>query len=148
MQTVSVTKDLRAPIGRLWDLLLDVERFADYMSDVEWIKVLDVRDDVRTAEWSVILRGSILRWSEKGRIDPSRHRIDFEQADGDLSVFRGEWLLTELGAGRTRASLRIEFEIGIPLMARMLDPIARESLRTNTGRMLEELEQRACAPEE
>jgi ribosome-associated toxin RatA of RatAB toxin-antitoxin module len=123
--------------------LLDVEAFADFMADVEWIKVIEGGVDRRKAEWSVFLRGSILRWSEEALIDQARHVIDFHQLDGDLSLFRGQWELTRIGPQCTRASLRVEFEIGIPLMAQMLNPVAKMSLESNTAHMFEALERRS-----
>jgi len=73
-------------------------------------------------------------------------RITFEQIDGDLSLFRGHWQLTPLEDGQTRACLRMEFEIGIPLLAAMLDPLAVDALTTNTTAMFGALEQRAVDP--
>lgn len=142
MPSVDVSMELSAPVDTLWESLLDIEAFPGFMEDVEWIKVFETVGDRRRAEWSVFLRGSILRWSEEAVVDASRHVIDFRQLDGDLSVFRGRWRLAEVSAERTRASLSVEFEIGIPLMAQMLNPVAKASLESNAARMFEALERR------
>ena len=143
MEHVEVSLDLDAPIEDIWAALMDMEEFPDYMSSVERISILEDDGRTRTAEWSVLLRGSILRWTERATIDHERHQADFVQIDGDLSLFQGRWELADLGAGRTRAQLAVSFEIGIPLLARMLNPIARESLQENTEEMLRAMERRS-----
>lgn len=143
MERLTVDLELQAPVEDIWAVLMDIERFSDYMSSVQWIRVLTAEGATRTAEWSVLLRGSVLRWTETATIDADAHRVDFVQVDGDLSVFQGAWTLEPLTPARTRAALSVEFEIGIPLLARMLNPIARESLQTNTVEMLRALEERS-----
>jgi len=134
--------DLSAPIEVLWDSLVRIEEFPEFMDDVQWIRVLKRSGNRRLAAWSVLLRGSVLQWSEEAVLDAAGHRIQFEQIDGDLSIFRGSWQLAGLASDRTRASLHVEFEIGIPLMAQMLNPVAKQSLESNATRMFKALEER------
>ena len=46
---------------------------------------------------------------------------------------------------RTGVTLTIDFEIGIPLLAQMLNPVAQRSLRANCTEMLEGIERDAIA---
>jgi ribosome-associated toxin RatA of RatAB toxin-antitoxin module len=143
VEHVTVSLELEAPIEDIWAALMDIEQFPTYMSSVEQIRILESDADTRTAEWSVLLRGSILKWTERATIHPERHQMEFVQIDGDLSVFEGCWRLDDLCPGRTRAELAVSFEIGVPLLARMLNPIARESLHDNTEEMLRAMERRS-----
>jgi ribosome-associated toxin RatA of RatAB toxin-antitoxin module len=93
--------------------------------------------------WSAPSTSTRPTWStEIDRFDEDRGRVDFEQTDGDLERFSGHWLIEPLPNDPTSSdvSFFVDFEIGIPLLADMLNPIARRSLRDNAIRMLQALE--------
>lgn len=132
--------------SRVWRTIVDIERYPDYMPNVASTTVLEATAAGRLATWELVLRGSILRWTERGTIDDAARRIAFEQVSGDLAVFRGEWRLEGGDGAPLRAVLDAEFEIGIPLLARMLDPVAVASLEENVGVMLRSIESAATGP--
>ena len=109
---------------RVWQTIVDIERYPDYMPNVASTTVLEASDAGRLATWELVLRGSILRWTERGTIDDDARRIAFEQVSGDLAVFRGEWRLEGGDGTPLRAVLEAEFEIGIPLLDRSRHHVA------------------------
>jgi len=139
--TVRIDQDIRAPIERVWDALLDIESYAESMETVRWARLVGADDaQVRRVEWSVLLKGSILEWEEEEQLDPKAHRVVFRQLRGDLEFFDGYWTLEALGPGATRANFEVEFEIGIPMLAEMLNPVAQRSLEENCAQMLRDFE--------
>lgn len=143
MPRVQVDLIIEADVDVVWKTVCDVESYPRCMDNVRSVRVLGQDGDGRTTAWSVLLKGSILEWSESERIDDVRRRLEFTQIDGDLDVFTGYWAVVEEGPARTRVTLDIEFEIGIPLLAPMLDPVAERALRDNSVQMLLGLESRA-----
>ncbi|MEU5882409.1 SRPBCC family protein [Spirillospora sp. NPDC047279] len=145
MPQVRVDLDIEADVDSVWETVCAVEAYPQYMENVRSLTVL--RDDgtTRTTAWSVLLKGSILEWSETERIDHVRRRLEFNQLDGDLDRFDGFWQVTAREGGRTHVELDIVFEIGIPLLAQMLDPVAVRAIRDNSEQMLYGLERRAVA---
>jgi ribosome-associated toxin RatA of RatAB toxin-antitoxin module len=113
---------------RVWEALLDCASFPAHLEEVSEVEVLRQDGDLRTTRWAVLLRGCELEWEEEDVLDPERRRIDFRQTDGDLAHYAGHWQVAADG-GRTTVELHVEFDIGIPLMAEMLDPIAERALR-------------------
>jgi ribosome-associated toxin RatA of RatAB toxin-antitoxin module len=128
----------------LWRTLCDFERYPDFMQDV-----LEVRVERRTADeivshWRVLLNGSELSWTETDRLTDD-HRIVFEQTDGDLEVWRGEWRLVGAKDGNLEVELDVSFDLGIPSLAEVLHPIGERAIRANSRQMLEGIRTRAAA---
>ncbi|MEV4625691.1 SRPBCC family protein [Micromonospora sp. NPDC049523] len=140
--TTSHTSD-QDPVD-VWAALLDSESYAAYMAEVREIKVIEWQGDRRVSRWSVLLKGSELEWVEEEFIDHDRRRIEFRQIDGDLAYFTGHWQVTVDERGTT-AELEVEFDIGIPMMSDMLNPVAARALEDNSRAILEQLESRARA---
>jgi ribosome-associated toxin RatA of RatAB toxin-antitoxin module len=137
MPEVVLELDIQAPAERVWQVVTDIERYPDSMDSVRWVKIIDGTDPLaRRSGWSVLLKGSILEWEEVERIDPDRMVMEFHQVSGDMETFDGAWRVTALDRNRANVKLNISFEIGIPLLADMLNPVAERSLRANSRDML------------
>lgn len=54
----------------------------------------------------------------------------FHQTEGDIEHFAGKWQVSPL-AGGGLISFSAEFDMGIPSLSRILDPIAEQALREN-----------------
>lgn len=132
---------LRASFGGddprdVFERVADVERFPELMPVVESVSILE--EDAygaRVVDWGVRLRGSLLKWRERAVVGRDQLRIEFMQLDGDLEVFAGWWQVRQ-EAGVTTVEVSVEFLIGIPLLANMLQPVAGESLQNSLRAML------------
>lgn len=146
MPDVSLELEIRAPIERVWDAVVDIEKYPDTMANVRWVKLLEypgTEPDTRRSAWSIVLKGSILEWQDDEVLDHEAHELRFKQVSGDMEIFEGAWTLTELADDLTLVRLAITFEIGIPLLADMLNPVAERSLRENSREMLMGVEREA-----
>ncbi|MBQ1026024.1 type II toxin-antitoxin system RatA family toxin [Micromonospora sp. C95] len=143
MPIVNTSHDTEQRADRVWAALLDVESFASYMDEVNEIRILEHDGARRISAWKVLLKGSELEWQEVELIIEDRRRIEFRQTEGDLAYFFGHWQITERDDGCT-VELHVEFDIGIPLMAEMLNPVAARALEDNSRRILEQLGERAA----
>jgi ribosome-associated toxin RatA of RatAB toxin-antitoxin module len=141
MPDVHLDITVEAPIERVWNTILDVERYPESMETVRYVRVVkELGDSSRRVAWSVLLKGSILEWEEQEEIDPIARRVVFKQLQGDLEHFDGDWSLEDLGSERTKVLFKVSFEIGIPMLAEMLNPVAQRSLRENSIEMLRGIE--------
>ncbi|MFI0485788.1 type II toxin-antitoxin system RatA family toxin [Actinomadura sp. 9N215] len=143
MPQVQVELSIAADVDAVWQAVHAVEAYPRYMESVRSVEVVADDGTSRTTAWSVLLKGSVLEWTEAERVDEKRRRIEFNQLDGDLDRFDGHWQVTSEPGGGTRVELDIAFEIGIPLLAQMLDPVAVRAIRDNSVQMLRGLERRA-----
>jgi ribosome-associated toxin RatA of RatAB toxin-antitoxin module len=123
------------PLTRVWDAVADFERYPETMRDVLEVRVLSRTERRARSDWRVLLNGSELTWTEDDVFEPE-HRIVFDQVEGDLEVFRGEWVL-EQRAGLVVVKLAVEFDLGIPSLAPLLDPIGVRAIMVNSRNMLD-----------
>jgi ribosome-associated toxin RatA of RatAB toxin-antitoxin module len=143
MPSVSVDLVIAAPAGAVWIQVKDTESYPQFMENVRSVTILDQSEATRrTSRWSTLLKGSVLEWTELEAIDDANLRIEFHQLDGDLDLFEGHWQLTETAPSETHVELAVVFEIGIPLLADMLNPVAARALKGNSEAMLHEIEAR------
>lgn len=136
MPNIEVKEFINAPIQSVWNVISDVEGYPSIMDSVKKIEVIENLENHIVAKWEVELKGSLLRWTEREELYPSTYRIEFHQIDGDLECFDGYWQLHEFSPGITEAILMINFEIGIPMLKEMLDPVASRALKENSRKML------------
>ncbi|OKI02555.1 hypothetical protein A6A06_16195 [Streptomyces sp. CB02923] len=142
MPTVTTSHTTQDDPAEVWATLLDNEAYPSYMTEVQDISVVEWEGDRRVSTWSVLLKGSELEWEEEEFIDHARRRIDFRQTDGDLARFTGYWQVTA-GEQGTTTELHVDFDIGIPMMSELLNPVAARALEDNARAMLEQLGHRS-----
>lgn len=146
MPEVSLDIEIRAPIERVWDAVVAIERYPNTMDNVRWVRIDEwTSETVRRSSWSIVLKGSILQWEEEDHIDYDQRVMTFNQLSGDLAEFDGVWRLYEVEPELTRVTFDVSFEIGIPLLAEGLNPVAKRSLHSNCTEMLQGVEREALA---
>ncbi|HEX6989131.1 MAG TPA: SRPBCC family protein, partial [Bacillota bacterium] len=133
---VEVSKVIQGSRDRIYDVIRQIEDFPEFMEDVESIRVLERDERSSLSEWITRLEGRRLRWIEREVYHDHQYRIEYRQTEGDLKKFEGEWRLEETPEG-TRVTLTCEFELGIPMFAALLHPIARIKVKENVESMLE-----------
>ncbi|MDJ1130777.1 type II toxin-antitoxin system RatA family toxin [Streptomyces iconiensis] len=146
MPHVEVNLPIKAPVAETWAAVTRLEDYATYMENVESVTVIGETDaGNRTSEWSVLLKGSVLEWVEDDVLDEDERVMSFSQVSGDLDEFTGYWKVDDCGDGTSVVTFYVDFEIGIPLLADMLNPVATRALRENSEHMLRAIEQRITA---
>ena len=145
MPLIVVKERIEGPIAKVWELVKNIEDYPRFMKPVQEVNVLSRAGDIVDAEWAVELKGSLLRWSERETCHPADFRIDFVQIEGDLEKFEGHWDLKAVSPELTEVELQVDFEIGIPTLRDMLNPVAEKALRENAITMLRSFAQDLAA---
>lgn len=142
MPRVITVVDLPGLIPKdVWPTLIDFGRYPLVMEDVLSVDVLERQSDEMVTAWKVLLNGAEFTWTERDMLDVP-NVIRFEQIDGDLEVWQGEWRLDLQPEGLV-ARLTVDFDIGIPSMAEILDPIGERAIRANSRQMLNAIRKQA-----
>lgn len=122
--TGSSTAEIHAPIGEVWALVQDVEAAPAWQGGLKGVRALDRDGDGRAirveAETDAKVRSvkSTVRFTYDG---PGR--LSWTQEKGELKSVDGSWELEDLGGDRTRATYRLEVDLG-----RMLSLVIRGPL--------------------
>lgn len=125
------------PVQAAWQLACDMEKYPDYMENVEEVRVLerDNADHTTVTNWVTSVDGHKIRWVEKDYFDLEHLKISYRQISGDLKKFQGEWSFSAVGE-HTRVTLDVDFEFGIPMLSKLLNPILAKKLTANCQEML------------
>jgi ribosome-associated toxin RatA of RatAB toxin-antitoxin module len=124
-----------ANLGSVWDVMRDFEAFPRLMPDVLDVKCFDRDGETLKSAWRVLLNGSELTWVEADQF-VDRKEITFYQTEGDLEVWEGTWRLRTEGRA-VIVDLTVLFDLGIPSLAHILDPIGIRAIKANSRQMLE-----------
>ena len=116
-------------------VVADFTSYARHTDAVREVVVRHAAGGGLESDWEVNFRNGVLAWTERDVVDPAGRRIAFEQVDGDFAVFAGCWVVEPDGSG---AVVRFEasFDLGMPSLAPMVDPIAQRTLAENVRAIL------------
>lgn len=135
MRSLTLTVPVPMCAESAYDRLCD---FGSYMAVSPFVRSVTVSTDQAgsaVSRWEVNFRNGVLRWSERDVFDRAQWRIEFEQFEGDLEVFRGSWQCSPHVDG-CEVVFSVEFDLGIPTLAEALEPIAVLALQENTFALL------------
>jgi ribosome-associated toxin RatA of RatAB toxin-antitoxin module len=137
MRTVSMRVQVPdADPQHAYDLIRDFARYPELTDTVEEVVVNPPdADGSVVSEWLVHFRKGMLKWTERDVFEPARRVIRFVQLSGDFDVFEGQWRVEERDGG-SEICLDVSFDLGIPTLADLLDPVAEASFRANILRIL------------
>ncbi|MCX5582924.1 type II toxin-antitoxin system RatA family toxin [Streptomyces erythrochromogenes] len=125
-----VTLDALVPAvtaGSVFDLLRDFAAYPKYTDAVREVIVTEAGADTVDSQWSVNFRNGVLCWSERDTIDADSLTIDFTQAEGDFDTFSGSWHVAQDTESVT-VRFTATFDLGMPSLAALIDPIACDAL--------------------
>jgi coenzyme Q-binding protein COQ10 len=136
---VEVSKIIAAPKVQLYEILKDMEKYPEFMKDLKSVTILERQENTTLTAWETVLVGRTIKWVEKDIFDDENQHIRYQQVSGDLQKFEGEWILTEADGG-TKVTLTVDFEFGIPMVAGLLNPVAKMMIKENSENMLAALQ--------
>ncbi|MEV5505170.1 type II toxin-antitoxin system RatA family toxin [Streptomyces orinoci] len=125
VRTTGVAKGRSA--AELYPVICDFPRYPELTDAVLRVDTEDFGDGRAGCSWEVKFRRGILKWTEEERFDAARHRVEFTLRDGDLDHLTGHWQLRDEEGG-CRVEFACEFDMGIPTLADVIEPIAAQTL--------------------
>ncbi len=108
--------------------LSDFASYPRFTDAVRQVVVHEAAAGSEVSDWTVRFRKGLLCWTERDTFDPRSRTITFTQLTGDFEVFDGSWTIEETTAG-TVVNFDSVFDLGIPTLAELLDPVAESTLR-------------------
>ncbi|MFI5800463.1 type II toxin-antitoxin system RatA family toxin [Streptomyces sp. NPDC051677] len=119
----------------VFDRVRDFERYADHTDAVREVTV--VADEAGTVDsaWAVNFRSGVLQWTERDVIDPVARSITFEQLTGDFARFVGSWDVRQTDDDVV-VLFSCEFDMGIPSLEPIINPVAMRALIDSIGLIL------------
>jgi coenzyme Q-binding protein COQ10 len=127
-------RDCREALRRV----TDYRTWAEASEAICSVRVQEQGDGMSVSTWEVTFRGGLMRWSEQDRLDLDALTQSFELIEGDPHGFTGTWTVepTEDGCRLTMDGL---FDLGMPSLSHVLDPIAVEALEDAVAEVVQSL---------
>ena len=143
MPYVETAIDIAAPARAIYELAKDMERYPEFMPDVETVKVLKREGNSTTTRWKTLVEEAPIEWTEVDVFDDEHTRIDYRLIEGDLDKFEGAWTFEDNGDGTTRVFLTVEYDFGVPTLAELIGPTLQRKVQENSEMMLAGLKREA-----
>jgi uncharacterized membrane protein len=146
MPTVSSELPIAAPVERVYAIARDIERFPQFMEDVEDVKILEQTAERQVSRWASIIKefNRTINWTEVDYWDDVAHTCRWEQTEGDFTSYSGTWEFEAAEAG-TVAKLMIDYEYSVPLIGALIQGLVKKKMQANVESMLAAIKKEAEA---
>ncbi len=141
MPFVETSIDIAAPRRQIYEMAKDMERYPEFMPDVEYVKILKRDGNQTVTRWKTLVEEAPIEWTEVDVFDDANTRIDYRLIEGDLDKFEGAWKFEERD-GITNVVLTVDYDFGVPTLAELIGPILRKKVEENSLMMLQALKTR------
>lgn len=148
MPTVQNAVSIKASPDRVYAIARDVERFPDFMPDVQRITVVETSADGarQVVEWVGLIPTFKLtvKWTEEDLWDDLERTCRFCQVKGDFTEYSGLWRFAPEGEG-TRFESEVTYELDIPTIGPLIKGVVRKIMTDNMIRLQHAIKARAEA---
>jgi len=130
--------------AEVYALAQNVERFPEFMADVESVEILEDDPPRRVSRWTSVIKefNRTIEWTEEDYWDDGAHLCTFSQLEGDFSEYSGRWEFVEVPEG-TDVQLQVQYDYAIPLIGALIKNLLRKKMQQNTDAMLSALKEEA-----
>src|SRR4051794_13713991 len=116
-----------AKVGQVLATVLDFSAYPHHTTAVREVTTTRLPDGRLTSRWTVNFQRGTLCWTEIDEVDEKAGAIAFQQTEGDFDSFEGSWQVQQLGLD-VAIHFVAQFDLGMPSLAEIVDPIAEHAL--------------------
>ncbi len=138
---IDISRRVACEPAHAFAVVEELERFPEFMPNVEAIRVLEDDGRRKVAHWDTVIDDAPLDWVEEGIYDHDALLVRFRALEGVFDRFDGFWQVKPADEG-SEVVFELEYIIGLPEIDEIIGPILRERLIENAEAMLEALEGR------
>jgi ribosome-associated toxin RatA of RatAB toxin-antitoxin module len=139
ISVLKVSRLVRAHPNKAYEVVVNVERFPVFMSNVTSVTVLSSFHERKIVAWQMMIDDAPLNWTEEILYDGLNLRATFRSLNGVFDRFDGYWQVKQLEKG-SLVEVNVEYELGIPEIECIIAPVLRDRLENNLESMLSSIE--------
>jgi ribosome-associated toxin RatA of RatAB toxin-antitoxin module len=117
------------PPGVLYDLVVDVERYPEFVPGVSAAAVLERNAAEQLARLSVHRGPLRAEFTTRNRLVPGQS-VAMELVSGPFKVLQGHWSFTPVASNGCRIEFRVRFQFSNPLKSALLEPLFEDTVAT------------------
>ena len=133
------------PADYVFEIARDIERFPEFMADVESVKILEQTANGRQiSHWVGVVKEfhRTIQWTEEDYWDTENRVVTFRQTEGDYTEYRGLWEIKETGEKETVSRIEVQYEYDVPLIGNLIKGLLQRKMQDNIDNMLQALKTR------
>ena len=138
---IYIARELPFSKRQIFVFLLNVERFKTLLPSIRHCQFMKNVGRAHLVEWEIDLYGIPLKWIERTNVDRHALKISFQSEKGDLKTFQGEWHVSENPKGGSVLELKVELNLGIPLLSHLVRDELEHRVQKHFKSLLAEIEQ-------
>lgn len=144
MATVESIIVIAAPVDTVYAIARNVERFPEFMDDVQDVEILEEEGQRRVSHWVGLIEefNRTLEWTEEDFWNDEEYSCEFRMHEGDFTAYSGTWTFEEDEAG-TLAKLTVDYEYAVPLIGPLIKKLLHRKVQQNCDNMLAAIKEEA-----
>lgn len=146
MPVIQSSIRINAAPGRVYAVAKDVERFPDFMPEVQRINIIESSGDGKrqVVEWVGLIPAFRLKvkWTEEDLWDDVERTCRFRQVKGDFTEYGGVWRF-DGDDGGTLFESEVHYELDIPTVGPLIKGVVKKIMTDNVNRLQAAIKQRA-----
>jgi coenzyme Q-binding protein COQ10 len=127
----------------VFKVMLDLEKFPEFMEDVKKITILQDEGNKRISEWEAEIDGLLFKWQEEDTYYPQEYKLTYKLIKGDLDKFEGYWEIIKLNDNKSKLVIFLSFDLNIPTLKSLIMPTIKFKVKKNLTLMLKSIKSRA-----
>ncbi|MCD6360709.1 MAG: SRPBCC family protein [Armatimonadetes bacterium] len=137
MPTVTSEIIIDAPIDRVYQIARDIERFPEFMDDVDEVEILEQTEERQVSRWAAAVKefNRQIKWVEEDFWSAEDYSCEFHMLEGDFSEYSGTWKFEPAGEG-TKATLVVNYAYNVPLIGALIQSVLKKKTQHNCDSML------------
>ncbi len=117
------------PPQLLYDLVVDVERYPQFVPGVHDAAVIERSDSEQLARLTVHRGPLRTEFTTRNQLAPGRS-VDMQLVSGPFKVLQGHWSFTPVASNGCRIEFRVRFEFSNPLKSALFEPLFEDTVAT------------------
>lgn len=139
MAEATKTVVMPVPIDKIWDVIVDYEKYSEFVDGVHSVKAKPMGKGKTEAQYSLELLGKEIFYTLE-HVENKPHEMSWHMLDSNImKANTGGWTLKDLGKGKTEVTYRLALEFKIYVPGLVLNGLVKSTL----PKMLENFERRA-----
>jgi ribosome-associated toxin RatA of RatAB toxin-antitoxin module len=127
----------------VFKVMLDLEKFPEFIEDVKKITILQDEGNKRISEWEAEIDGLLFKWQEEDIYYPQQYKLTYKLIKGDLDKFEGYWEIIKLNDNKSKLVIFLSFDLNIPTLKSLIMPTIKFKVKKNLALMLKAIKSRA-----
>ncbi|MHB9134013.1 MAG: type II toxin-antitoxin system RatA family toxin [Armatimonadota bacterium] len=143
MPQIATEVFIPAPLEAVYAVAKDIERFPEFLPDVESVVITERRENGFVSDWVGVVEklNRKIKWQELDEWDDATHTCRFKAVGGDWEKYDGVWTFVVQDNG-TLMAMTLECDVNVPLIGPIIKNLIGKLAKANVVSMFDGIRRR------